>query len=502
MALSASLNFYFSYKLSGAGVSGLAADITVSIKKCTRGSSPTITTVVTGGSITVGSVTQVDGTNNPGEYTIGVSGLDPAADYIARAHYTGTSSNVDDVDLDALQSEFSASINAGAVPQVSSGANGGLPTVDASNNVHGLAQRTCTDASVIGTSTLTQTLVSGYAGPILTDNSTGLVTANATKINGIAPTMGASLTFPTSLASPTNITAGTITTVTNLTNAPTSGDFTTAMKTSLGTAVGTPQTGDGYGYMVSNLGALGANATALAPASTALSTVTWTSTIASHIDVAVSSRMATYTQPTGFLATVFAGTVGTSTFAAGGSVNTTQWGGGSLPTAFAANNLPIDYLSSGEQAALATAASASSSAATSGSAIYARLGAPAGASIAADIATRSTYAGGAVASVTAPVALTSAYDAAKTAAQPGDAMSLTTAERTAVANVLLDLANGIETSVTVRQALRLIAAGIGGDLSGAATTAVIIKAAGNSGTTRMAGTVDANGNRSSIVLTL
>ncbi len=50
------------------------------------------------------------------------------------------------------------------------------------------------------------------------------------------------VTFPATVASPTNITAGTITTVTNLTNAPTVGDFTTDMKTSLVTAAtaGTP----------------------------------------------------------------------------------------------------------------------------------------------------------------------------------------------------------------------------------------------------------------------
>lgn len=40
----------------------------------------------------------------------------------------------------------------------------------------------------------------------------------------------------TTLATPTNITAGTITTVTNLTNAPTSGDLTATMKTSVTTA--------------------------------------------------------------------------------------------------------------------------------------------------------------------------------------------------------------------------------------------------------------------------
>jgi hypothetical protein len=52
-----------------------------------------------------------------------------------------------------------------------------------------------------------------------------------------AVTAAAGVTFPTSIASPTNITAGTITTVTNLTNAPTAGDFTATMKTSIGTAV-------------------------------------------------------------------------------------------------------------------------------------------------------------------------------------------------------------------------------------------------------------------------
>lgn len=43
--------------------------------------------------------------------------------------------------------------------------------------------------------------------------------------------------LPAAPASTTNISAGTITTVTNLTNAPTAGDFTATMKTSIGTAV-------------------------------------------------------------------------------------------------------------------------------------------------------------------------------------------------------------------------------------------------------------------------
>lgn len=52
-----------------------------------------------------------------------------------------------------------------------------------------------------------------------------------------AVTCAAGVTVPATIASATNITAGTITTVTNLTNAPTAGDFTATMKTSIGTAV-------------------------------------------------------------------------------------------------------------------------------------------------------------------------------------------------------------------------------------------------------------------------
>lgn len=82
------------------------------------------------------------------------------------------------------------------------------------------------------------------------------------------------------------------------------------------------------------------------------------------------------------------------------------------------------------------------------------------------------------------------------------AVTLTSGERDAVAAALLDLSNGVETSVTVRQALRLMAAALGGVLSGAATTTVTVKAAANSGTTRVTATVDSNGNRSALTLNL
>jgi hypothetical protein len=59
---------------------------------------------------------------------------------------------------------------------------------------------------------------------------------NVVDINGQTATAAAGVTFPASIASPTNITAGTITTVTNLTNAATAGDLTATMKASVQTA--------------------------------------------------------------------------------------------------------------------------------------------------------------------------------------------------------------------------------------------------------------------------
>lgn len=72
---------------------------------------------------------------------------------------------------------------------------------------------------------------------------TNRVTANTDQLAGQTVTAAAGVTFPASVASPTNITAGTITTVTNLTNAPTAGDFTAAMKTSLNAATPASVTG-------------------------------------------------------------------------------------------------------------------------------------------------------------------------------------------------------------------------------------------------------------------
>lgn len=65
-----------------------------------------------------------------------------------------------------------------------------------------------------------------------------------------------------------------------------------------------------------------------------------------------------------------------------------------------------------------------------------------------------------------------------------------------------DLSNGVETGLTPRQAMRLLAAALAGKLSGAATTTVTIRNAVVDGTDRIVATVDSDGNRTAIVYNL
>jgi hypothetical protein len=79
----------------------------------------------------------------------------------------------------------------------------------------------------------------------------------------------------------------------------------------------------------------------------------------------------------------------------------------------------------------------------------------------------------------------------------GSAMTLTSGERTSIADAMLDESNGVETSITVRQAMRLSLAALAGKLAGAATTSVTIRNVGDT-KTRITATVDANGNRTAV----
>lgn len=141
----------------------------------------------------------------------------------------------------------------------------------------------------------------------------------------------------------------------------------------------------------------------------------------------------------------------------------------------------------------------------------------------AAVTSRSTYAGGAVASVTAPVTLTSAYDAAKTAATQASVSAIPTNPLTAaVLAAMLPTNFGalavdssgrvvlqpsgvdaiqVETGVNLRQSMSPVLAAAAGVLSGADSGSIVIKG-GNVATTRITATGDAYGNRTNVVLNL
>ena len=103
-----------------------------------------------------------------------------------------------------------------------------------------------TNAATTITTALTTTFTGNLTGTVAKSPATlaaadvsGNLPVDVQTIKTQAVTCAAGVTVPTSIASPTNITAGTITTVTNLTNAPTAGDLTATMKTSITAAVPT-----------------------------------------------------------------------------------------------------------------------------------------------------------------------------------------------------------------------------------------------------------------------
>lgn len=198
---------------------------------------------------------------------------------------------------------------------------------------------------------------------------------------------------------------------------------------------------------------LDASVASRAAASTALSTATWTSGRAAaldYLDVAVSSRLATagYTAP----------------LDAAGTRSAIGLAAANLDTQLAAID---DYLD------------------TEVAAIYSRLGAPAGASVSADIA--------AVKAETAAILDDTGTAGVVVAAGSKTGYSLAAAGLDSIV---------IETGVNARQAISVIASACVGVASGMAGTTATLKAAANSGTTRITATVDSDGNRSAVTLNL
>ncbi|HEY4761277.1 MAG TPA: hypothetical protein VIH42_11910 [Thermoguttaceae bacterium] len=100
------------------------------------------------------------------------------------------------------------------------------------------------------------------------------------------------------------------------------------------------------------------------------------------------------------------------------------------------------------------------------------------------------------AAVGSAMTLTPAYDAAKTAAQPGDAMTLQSGDHDAIAAAVLDLANAID-GKTLRQALQIIAAVVAGKVEGAGSGTESFRSL-DDGATRVVVMADAFGNRTNV----
>ncbi len=138
-----------------------------------------------------------------------------------------------------------------SIPNATAGAAGGLfiagtnaaTTVTTSFTTTFTGNLTGSVGSVSGAvGSVTGNVGGDVTGKVLGGGASSLtgvgVQADLQTIKTQTVTCAGGVTVPAAtLASTANITAGTITTVTNLTNAPTAGDFTSTMKTSIGTAV-------------------------------------------------------------------------------------------------------------------------------------------------------------------------------------------------------------------------------------------------------------------------
>lgn len=167
-----------------------------------------------------GAVTEVSG----GWYKLAANATDSNTLGVLALHATGTGADPTDMilaNIVAYDPQDTVRLGLTAMPNVASGSAGAL--------------------LVAGTGTAALNVSSGnVAGSVASvSGAVGSVTSgvNAVQLAGQTITAATGVTFPASVASPTNITAGTITTVTNLTNAPTSGDLTATMKASINAEV-------------------------------------------------------------------------------------------------------------------------------------------------------------------------------------------------------------------------------------------------------------------------
>lgn len=193
-----------------------------------------------------------------------------------------------------------------------------------------------------------------------------------------------------------------------------------------------------------------------------------------NLDAAVSGRMATYTQPTGFLV---------ATFPSGTVANTTNITAGTITTATNLTNAATSGdLTSTMKTSVTTAATAATPTAA---AVTGAVG-----SVTGNVGGNVTGSVGSVTGLTASnldVTVSSRLSTAGYTAPPSAA--------TVAAAVL---ASAVETSMSVLQYLRLSGAVLLGKVSGAATVTNTFRNAVDDSKARVTATVDSDGNRTAI----
>lgn len=280
---------------TGAGLTGLtnsSSGLTAYYHRDTDTTATAISVVtMTSGTFTSGGFKEIDSTNMPGWYQFCPPNAALATGAKSCAvHLKGVTNMAPlpiEVDLNAQVNVMYWS--SGAVP---SPAVTGVPKVD-DNYLLGTIYSTPATAGILDVN------LKNIAGSAVS-TTTAQLGVNVVKINAQTATAAAGVTFPSSIASPTNITGGTITTVTNLTNAPTAGDFTATMKASITTAAtaATPTAAAVTGAVGSVNGNVGGNVTGTV-GSVVGAVGSVTGLTASNLDTTVSSRLATsgYTAP-------------------------------------------------------------------------------------------------------------------------------------------------------------------------------------------------------------
>lgn len=228
----------------------------------------------------------------------------------------------------------------------------------------------------------------------------------------------------------------------------------------------TPQTGDAY----ARIGLAGVGLTNLGD------------TRIAHLNSDVSSRMATYTQPTGFLAATFpTGTIANTTNITAGTMTTTT----NVTNVVDANFKQID----GNPLNTYTGNNFNSYFGNNTTPLSGRY------------VSSPVYVGGFLGdAITEGAAgrIAAAFTQFFNVATPTGTVNSTP---TAVANAaaLLDATDAIETGLTPRGLFRLVGAAVAGKLSGGGTTTEVMRNAVADSKARITATVDSSGNRTSIV---